>query len=329
MNMQPTSVKRRFFAMMIDYWIFPSLIAFLLAYLLLLGFISYADYQSLIVIISMLQVFLFEQLFGQSIGKMMARTKVIAVNGKRPRFSQILIRNLARIIPFEAFSFLRRNPIGLHDFLSKTLVVNKKQINKLQSDNKETSQKNNEKIPPIRIVFFLLLFVISIALYYVNWRRTGNFGPEIEALKMFDSGLVGEGNSLIKQEDNNGVEFYTVKTIVEKPCGIQQGGREVYTDWFDIKGNEWKIVLSFEQVIKNELSNTRLWYTSSEETFNDNLERVLHGEKSSYIEIGDGRPNEGIGSKLIERKTTGPGKFRLRLYCWNANVTVEVQDSQK
>lgn len=67
----------------------------------------------------------FEGIFGQSLGKMITKTKVVDENGDKPTLEKITTRTLCRFIPFEAFSFLVPNPIGWHDSLSRTRVVMK------------------------------------------------------------------------------------------------------------------------------------------------------------------------------------------------------------
>jgi len=64
-----------------------------------------------------------EGISGQSIGKVVTRTKVVTETGEKPDFTTILVRSMCRFIPFEAFSFLSSNPIGWHDSMSKTRVV--------------------------------------------------------------------------------------------------------------------------------------------------------------------------------------------------------------
>jgi len=67
-----------------------------------------------------------EYLFNTSIGKMIFKLKVVSAkaNGK-PTFSQIIIRSLSRLIPIDIFFYLFKRPIGLHDIISKTVVIKK------------------------------------------------------------------------------------------------------------------------------------------------------------------------------------------------------------
>lgn len=72
-----------------------------------------------------LYCFVMESLWGKTVGKMVTHTKVVDENGNAPSMGRIFIRTLSRFIPFEAFSFLRAEPVGWHDSISKTRVVNK------------------------------------------------------------------------------------------------------------------------------------------------------------------------------------------------------------
>ena len=47
-----------------------------------------------------------EGLTGRSIGKFVTKTKVVTHDGEKPTFTDIIIRSLSRVIPFEQFSFL-------------------------------------------------------------------------------------------------------------------------------------------------------------------------------------------------------------------------------
>jgi uncharacterized RDD family membrane protein YckC len=79
---------------------------------MLLGVLSFVGYYVVM-----------EGLFQRTIGKLVTGTCVINTEGDPPRFAQILGRSFARMIPFEAFSFLSSNPAGWHDTLSGTRVV--------------------------------------------------------------------------------------------------------------------------------------------------------------------------------------------------------------
>jgi uncharacterized RDD family membrane protein YckC len=64
-----------------------------------------------------------EIIFQKTVGKFFTKTKVVKINGEKPRNRTIIARSFYRLIPFDAFVFLFvRN--GIHDSWSKTKVVN-------------------------------------------------------------------------------------------------------------------------------------------------------------------------------------------------------------
>ena len=75
----------------------------------------------------------FEYKWGRTFGKCITKTKVVDNFGNKPEFSTIVVRNLSRMIPFEAFSFLiGSRPVGWHDSLSKTFVIDSGELEKLK-----------------------------------------------------------------------------------------------------------------------------------------------------------------------------------------------------
>jgi uncharacterized RDD family membrane protein YckC len=65
---------------------------------------------------------LMESTFGRSLGKLVTGTKVINLEGKRPKVLTLLGRSFARLVPFEPFSFFG-NGGGWHDRWTDTRVV--------------------------------------------------------------------------------------------------------------------------------------------------------------------------------------------------------------
>lgn len=63
------------------------------------------------------------------------------VDGSKPKFDEILIRALCRLIPLNAFSFLGDLGKGWHDTLSKTYVVDV-----VKFDSKQSTINNLEQI---------------------------------------------------------------------------------------------------------------------------------------------------------------------------------------
>jgi uncharacterized RDD family membrane protein YckC len=85
----------------------------------------------------------FESIFGKTIGKMVTNTKVVMMDGSKPTFKKVVLRSFARIIPFDAFSFLSPNPRGWHDTLSDTLVID--DISLYSVGSKDVSQAKSEE----------------------------------------------------------------------------------------------------------------------------------------------------------------------------------------
>lgn len=65
---------------------------------------------------------------GRSIGKFITGTKVVMLDGSIPTAAVLFRRNLYRLIPFDVFSFLFSK--GIHDSISKTRVVMKKDFDR-------------------------------------------------------------------------------------------------------------------------------------------------------------------------------------------------------
>ena len=60
----------------------------------------------------------------RTVGKLVTGTRVVNADGQPASFGQIVGRAFARLIPFEAFSFLGGSqPVGWHDSLSGTRVI--------------------------------------------------------------------------------------------------------------------------------------------------------------------------------------------------------------
>lgn len=66
-----------------------------------------------------------ENIWGQTVGKMVTRTMVINSENGKPGFLMIIFRTILRLNPFDYLSYLFGSDLGSHDTLSKTRVVNK------------------------------------------------------------------------------------------------------------------------------------------------------------------------------------------------------------
>ncbi|OXB05880.1 RDD family protein [Flavobacterium pectinovorum] len=74
---------------------------------------------------AMVYYFIFEGLFGRTLGKIITGSVVINEYGLKPGFGAIFKRTLSRLIPFDALSFLGESGRMWHDSLSDTYVVEK------------------------------------------------------------------------------------------------------------------------------------------------------------------------------------------------------------
>jgi uncharacterized RDD family membrane protein YckC len=63
-----------------------------------------------------------ESSIGQTVGKMLTKTRVTGINGETPTTQQMLVRTFTRFIPLEPVLYIGGK--WLHDSLSKTRVVN-------------------------------------------------------------------------------------------------------------------------------------------------------------------------------------------------------------
>lgn len=86
---------------------------------------------------------LFESLNGRTLGKYITGTIVIARDGSAPGQGTVFLRTLCRQIPFEPVSFLFGVPMGWHDILSKTLLVDAYDLEKAKRQQ-EQAKMNNE-----------------------------------------------------------------------------------------------------------------------------------------------------------------------------------------
>ncbi|MTB52115.1 RDD family protein [Lewinella sp. W8] len=60
---------------------------------------------------------------GKSLGKLVTRTRAVRLDNEPLTFRDALLRSAIRMIPFEAFSFLREENTGWHDMWTDTKVI--------------------------------------------------------------------------------------------------------------------------------------------------------------------------------------------------------------
>jgi uncharacterized RDD family membrane protein YckC len=123
-----------------------------------------------------------ESLWQKTLAKFITKTKVVMRDGSIPPFANILGRSLARMIPFDNFSFLvGAYPIGWHDSLSNTIVVpstyTEDDVKKIDFAALEKEKAGKATIIAIIVVAVLVGVAItgilsSVALVSLNSART-------------------------------------------------------------------------------------------------------------------------------------------------------------
>ena len=88
--------------------------------MLLNKYVAQEDLKYIMISVYYLYYFIMEWTTGQTVGKMITKSKVVTSDTQeKPSASIIFIRTLCRLIPVDFFSYLFI-PIGIHDRLSKT-----------------------------------------------------------------------------------------------------------------------------------------------------------------------------------------------------------------
>lgn len=110
--------RTRLFNFLIDSTIFFFIV--LVFALLLKEYVERENLKYLMIVLYYLYYFILELTIGQTIGKMVTKTRVVNINNtEKPNFTKIFIRTISRLIPIDFLSYLFL-PNGFHDILSKT-----------------------------------------------------------------------------------------------------------------------------------------------------------------------------------------------------------------
>lgn len=111
----------RLFNFLIDSVLF-FLIVLIISFLMK-NYIERDNLKWLMIIFYYLYYFIFELAFGQTIGKMITKTKIIDIETQsHPKVFKIFIRTLSRLIPIDFISYLFIVN-GFHDILSQTKTI--------------------------------------------------------------------------------------------------------------------------------------------------------------------------------------------------------------
>jgi len=122
---------KRFVNLLIDYLLFMPLALFIWVIIFFIAGLTGNDIENIhplmdrliTALLWVLFYFALESITQRTIGKLVTQTKVVLENGEKPGADVIILRSLARMIPFEAFSFLGNSSRGWHDTMTKTYVV--------------------------------------------------------------------------------------------------------------------------------------------------------------------------------------------------------------
>ena len=126
--LEPVSSSRRFLNFLIDLTIWGSVLMLINLIIDLTQINSSRFYNfSLLSVTFLIYYFGMEILFQRTMGKFLTKTKVVNQDGEKPTPSQITLRTLCRLIPFDQFSFLFVRK-GFHDFFSSTMVIDESEI---------------------------------------------------------------------------------------------------------------------------------------------------------------------------------------------------------
>lgn len=87
------------------------------------------DLNIILLVVYLIYFIFLESINGRTVGKYFTNTKVVGANGNKPSFGNIIIRTLVRLTTIDALSFLSERPIGWHDSISKTEVIETKMNN--------------------------------------------------------------------------------------------------------------------------------------------------------------------------------------------------------
>jgi len=154
-----TTKLRRFGNYLIDMIIFRMLlfpVAFFIGYIVAVCGLAGPVFWELIdspitgwlltISIFFLYYFAFEVIWQRTPGKFITGTKVVTPDGRKPATYAIAVRTLARLVPFEPFSFLGKEANGWHDKWSCTTIVRAKRIEQNLTETSLTTNPDEQSL---------------------------------------------------------------------------------------------------------------------------------------------------------------------------------------
>lgn len=130
-------------------------------------------------VLFVLYFFFFEYLFSTTPGKFITKNFLIGINNSKPSGWQVLKRTVARLAFIDPLSFVAKNPVGLHDAISGTRVVRKKDL----IINVESRRPSGFWLFFQRFVlglsfFVVLMVVVSPAFLFHRWETPNQLSVE-------------------------------------------------------------------------------------------------------------------------------------------------------
>lgn len=191
----PASQHKRFINFLIDtyFLIFIGLSLWYLIYILYKIILPAPIIFIYIPVSIILYYSIFEGIWGKTPAKFITETKVSSKKNKLPEINSIIIRTISRLIPLDALSyFFVGNPIGWHDWLSKTLVIDEKYT---------TKSSINPFIRFLILILDLIGFCTVIIITYLTFRYTIiNVLPDLKYLNNLTDIIADEISTITEFE---------------------------------------------------------------------------------------------------------------------------------
>ncbi|MFK8273475.1 RDD family protein [Capnocytophaga canimorsus] len=330
-----TSKAQRFLHLAVDtflvFWIGTTFLAFLLVRFPHVSSLLSSLYREkflvyLVIFIARYVYYIFfELIFKRTPGKFLTGSVIVMQDGTTPNAKTILLRNLARFIPFEPFSYFGKGN-GWHDTLLGTQIVKER--------NKSISFK---KYFLILMTFILLsgLLVFAIHKYKENNRRQAH-------LKFIHEQDVSQIATALRLENITDYFFYLTKTdflgdqYYLKAESVQKDS--VVFAYFQMKQGSFASIQEIRQfyednifeinTIKIAKTDLKKFYAADFESSEENAFPIFPESPQKY-HIDEIYREKGVFLQLESRyfssiSTNGPNKVAIRLK--NRGISAQITE---
>lgn len=198
----------------------------------------------------------FETVWQKTPGKWVTKTKVVMCDGSKPDFWHILGRTFARFIPLDPISFLSKHPVGWHDKLSGTMVIDENKINNVKNqilkevpkitDKSFNSLKTKKEEHILVILFFTVFVFIFILLFYFFSQNNQNSSVtniqyELPIISMTSLGSISQVTNGKPIIDRNGNRCPKDSGVINGECISGYYYCEHYQGYFIMMSAERKL----------------------------------------------------------------------------------------